>query len=123
LLIQHWRYGKGALPANQSVLLQAFVEALLVRENLAERKRGTGEVILREDGDRLLQGLADLAWDLQNRCIKGAGSAGGDAGVLTALPVAEVDARLGCQGLKRVSGTGIQDLAREVRFSRQLLQE
>ncbi len=37
LLIQHWRYGKGTLPANQSALFQAFVESLLVREKLAER--------------------------------------------------------------------------------------
>jgi formylglycine-generating enzyme required for sulfatase activity len=111
------------LPSNQSALFQAFVESLLVREKLAERDPRTREVILREGGKGLVEGLAALAWELQNRRIEQVGKAGGDAGVLTTLPMAEVKARLGSQGLKRAGDAGILDLGQDVRFAHQLLQE
>jgi hypothetical protein len=69
---------KGELPKNRGDLFGGFMNSLLKREGLwnDETDRLTAE------GQRLLDGLADLAWGMQTDRIAAGQSENGEFGVL-----------------------------------------
>ena len=129
LIIQEWLDSlavpgaeTGTLPHNRASLFAAFVDRLMVREGLI-RLNSMNEIVEREAADVLLKQIGELAWGLQNSRIAEEGESGGDAGVLTSLPLAQAKASLGDAGLKQAIGSGLLDVGAEVRFKHQLLQE
>ena len=129
LIIQEWLDSMaipgvetGTLPRNRAGLFAAFVDRLMVREGLI-RLNPVNEIVERDAADRLLGQIGELAWALQNSLIAEEGESGGDAGVLTSLPLAQAKASLGEAGLKQAIGSGLLDVGADVRFKHQLLQE
>ena len=129
LIIQEWLDSlavpgaeTGTLPHNRASLFAAFVDRLMVREGLI-RLNPQNEIVEREAVDVLLKQIGELAWGLQNSRIAQEGERGGDAGVLTSLPLAQAKASLGDTGLKQAIGAGMLDAGADVRFKHQLLQE
>jgi predicted NACHT family NTPase len=85
MLFRVWFFEGETLPRNRGELFTRFVDTLLDREHLASLDPSTGETRYTQDGRRLLDGLADLAWSMQSRRIAAEGAAGSDAGVLTVV--------------------------------------
>ena len=78
MLFQVWAAEGGSLPANRGELFSRFINRLLSREELLVHDPGNDAWGLTQDGDRLLAGLAELAWRMQWDRI-GAGRKDGDA--------------------------------------------
>jgi formylglycine-generating enzyme required for sulfatase activity len=100
------RADEGRLPQNRGELFGRFIDQLLHREGLLEEQR--------QEGERLLAGLTELAWR----------SSGAAVGVLTVMGRAEAIAALGGEEvLRRALGSTLLEGGEEVRFRHQLLQE
>jgi formylglycine-generating enzyme required for sulfatase activity len=103
------------LPQNRGDLFRRFVDTLLIRERLY----GTA------DGDRLLKGLAELAWRMQReRIARREAESAEDFSVLT---VVSLEATLDCLGsdflLKKALDATLLEGVEQLRFRHQLLQE
>ncbi len=103
------------LPQNRGDLFRRFVDTLLIRERLY----GTA------DGDRLLKGLAELAWRMQReRIARREAESAEDFSVLT---VVSLEATLDCLGsdflLKKALDGTLLEGVEQFRFRHQLLQE
>ncbi len=73
MLFQVWLLENETLPRNRGELFTRFAEALFDREHLASLDEVTGETRYSEEGRRLLDGLADLAWTMQFQRIAAEG--------------------------------------------------
>ncbi|MBK9166483.1 MAG: TIR domain-containing protein [Bryobacterales bacterium] len=124
MLFMIWWESRGALPRNRSDLFSGFVDALLHREHLMEKNPGSQEWRRTADGQRLVDGLQNLAWAMQRTRVEARPSEGGDFGVLTVVSRESAVAALGDPALlkKAVDGTFLDGTA-ELRFRHQLLQE
>lgn len=112
------------LPRNRGDLFARFVAALLEREHLILPDDPTGRVCYSPDGNRLLAGLAALAWTMQGRRLATGAAASGDQGVLTVVGRDEAIAALGGAGLvKKAQDATLLEGDTELRFRHQLLQE
>jgi formylglycine-generating enzyme required for sulfatase activity len=118
MLAQVYTIREGSLPDNRGELFSGFVETLLLREHVIERDKTTRAVRMTDMARRLLDGLAQLAYEMQIRR-----SEDKDRGAFTVLPLAEVKARLDERLLYMAGSTSLLSIGDEVRFSHQLLQE
>ena len=124
MLFWVWLDRDETLPRNRGELFADFVDALLIRERLATSDEATGCCRYEPEGDRLLAGLADLAWSMQTRRIAEAGAEGSDAGVLTVVSHQEAMEVLGGENLvKSAEDATVLEGQDEIRFRHQLLQE
>jgi formylglycine-generating enzyme required for sulfatase activity len=116
MLFQVWVDEDGVLPRNRGDLFQRFILRLLSREQLVERDASTEEWRVKSEGERLLAGLAGLAWRMQRETP--------GAGVLTVMPRAAVMEALGGEPLlKKALDATLLEGTDELRFRHQLLQE
>ena len=119
MLFQVWVAEEGALPQNRGELFGRFINRLLSREGLLVRHAASGEWRLEPEGQRLLDGLADLAWSMQRQR-----SGREDLGVLTVVPRTNAVAALGGEKwLKHALDGTLLEGGEELRFRHQLLQE
>ena len=124
MLFWVWLDRDESLPRNQGELFADFVDALLEREHLATWDETTGCCRYEREGERLLAGLADLAWSMQTRRIAESGAEGSDAGVLTVVASDEAVGVLGEKTLvKKAEDATVLEGQAEIRFRHQLLQE
>jgi predicted NACHT family NTPase len=99
MLFWVWVDRSETLPRNRGDLFARFVDALLDREHLLLADDPQGRPRYTDEGERLLAGLAGLAWTLQGRRIAETGGGAGDLGVLTVVGRDETLAALGDEGL------------------------
>jgi hypothetical protein len=123
MLYQVWRTG-GELPRNRGDLFARFVDRLLAREHLVVKDPTTGRWQRTNEADRLLEGLAGLAWRMQGERLARSAEEADDFGVLTQLRRNEAEQALGIPGLlKQAEDATLLEVRDGVRFSHQLLQE
>ena len=108
---------KGELPRNRGDLFGQFVNSLLIRERLMVRD-GKNGWRLTPDGERLLSGLAALAWRMQRT------GAGGFSVLTVASRTVALEALGGDEAaLKNALAGTILEGGDELHFRHQLLQE
>lgn len=117
MLVQVYQAYEHTLPANRGQLFDRFVEQLLVRERLIQRMR-TGGVVVKPEGKRLLQGLTQLAYQMQAERAD-ASRAGGE----TTLPVDALSQILSQEQQYQAASCNLLTIDESVRFTHQLLQE
>jgi formylglycine-generating enzyme required for sulfatase activity len=120
LLDVYMQYG-GALPDNRGQLFERFVNVLLKREKLADIDEHTQGATLTAEGQALLTGLRQVAFEMQVR--RAAQDKDADASAGTSLDTTAVRAILNDRLLYLAVSTSILNSGQEVRFSHQLLQE
>lgn len=123
MLYQVWR-ASGELPRNRGDLFARFIDRLLAREHLVVKDATTGHWQRTSEADRLLEGLARLAWRMQGERLARSAEEADDFGVLTQLGRNEAEQALGTsQLLKQAEDATLLEIRGGVRFSHQLLQE
>ncbi len=124
MLYQVWVMEKGVLPQNRGDLFGQFINCLLSREKLLVVDDATGEWRRKPEGERLLAGLADLAWRMQSDRIGTGKQESGDFGVLTVASRSTALEALGDESLlKKALDATLLEGDGELRFRHQLLQE
>ncbi len=121
---------KGVLPTNRGQLFAQFVDVLLEREKLAEIDTETNAVMLTDEGRTLLDGLQQVAFEMQMQRAnlpspsgRGVGGEGSESSAGTSLPLARVREILNDRLLYLAVSTSILNSGDDVRFTHQLLQE
>ncbi len=114
-----WGQENGVLPRNRGDLFRLFVLNLLNREGLVHE-----DARLKPEGERLLTGLADVAWRMQTDRVSTGAQEAADFGVLTVASRASVLESLGGESLlKKALDATLLEGSTELRFRHQLLQE
>ena len=112
---------KGVLPTNRGQLFAQFVDVLLEREKLAHINEKTKAVTLSDEGRALLDGLQQVAFEMQ---MQRAGTPeDGESSAGTSLPLMRVREILNDRLLYLAVSTSILNSGDDVRFTHQLLQE
>ncbi|MBS1872358.1 MAG: SUMF1/EgtB/PvdO family nonheme iron enzyme [Acidobacteria bacterium] len=124
MLFKVWADEEGKLPQNRGDLFGRFINGLLQREGLLARNAASGEWRVGPQGERLLTGLAELAWRMQTDRINAGEDENASFGVMT---VASRETALETLGgdtlLKKAQDATILEGTEDLRFRHQLLQE
>ena len=122
MIYQNWVAFEGELPSNRGELFEQFVNRLLRRERLLDPKTGVWRHTV--EGERLLAGLAELAWRMQSDRSESAEGSSGDFGVLTVVSREDAAEMIGGEVLLKKARDGtLLEGDDEIRFRHQLLQE
>ncbi len=114
---------EGQLPKNRGDLFSRFIDRLLHREGLLVKDTDTQTWRLQPDGELLLKGLADLAWQMQRDSVLFA-QENENFGVLTTVPRANALQILPSPALVKIAlDATLLEGSDELRFRHQLLQE
>jgi len=109
---------KGTLPENRGQLFSQFVNVLLTRERLAQSSANTRQFAPTNEGNALLHGLQQLAYEIQVR-----GESSRDSGTSTSLSLASVRSILNERLLYLAQATSLLNVGDHVSFTSQLMQE
>ena len=100
------------------------MDRLLAREHLVVKQADTGAWVRTPAAERLLRGLAQVAWRMQGERVGRDPEEAEDFGVLTVLPRGDAERLLGgAIELKQAEDATVLEIAGGVRFRHQLLQE
>jgi hypothetical protein len=123
MLYQVWAF-EGELPRNRGDLFTRFIDRLLSRERLLVKNQEACQWERTPEGERVLSGLAGLAWIMQGERLEQGEEVGGDFGVLTVIPRDIALKELGSEALlKKAEDATLLEGNDEIRFRHQLLQE